>query len=69
MNIAEQIGIYINYLKFGIFLLQDSSGATVTALEDEHQNNAEWINLAILQKWYEGKGTKSSLVSALQKIE
>ena len=70
VNIAEQIGV--NYLKFGIFLLQDSSGTIVTALENEHQRKAERINLAILQKWLEGKGVKpvtwSSLVNALQKI-
>eukprot|EP00731_Ephydatia_muelleri_P001003 Em0001g1003a len=71
VNIAEQIGV--NYLKFGIILLKDSSGAIVTALENEHQKNAERINLAILQKWLEGKGVKpltwSTLVTALHKME
>ena len=71
VNIVEQIGI--NYLKFGIFLLEDSNGAIVTALENEHLKNAERINLAILQKWLEGKGVKpvtwSTLVAALQKIK
>eukprot|EP00731_Ephydatia_muelleri_P000993 Em0001g993a len=68
VNIAEQIGV--NYLTFGMFLLQDSFGAIVKALENEHQRNAERINLAIRQKWLEGKGLKpvtwASLVSALQ---
>ena len=71
VNIAEQIGV--NYFKFGIFLLKDHLGAIVTALENEHQRNAERINLAILQKWLEGKGlqpvTWSTLVTALQKIK
>ena len=71
VNIAEQIGV--NYLKFGIFLLQDSTGTIVKAIENEHQRNAEQINLAILQKWLEGKGVKpvtwSSLVTALEKMK
>ena len=71
VNIAEQIGA--NYLKFGIFLLEDSNGAIVTALENEHLKNAERINVAILQKWLEGKGVKpvtwSTLVTVLQNIK
>ena len=71
VNIAEQIGA--NYLKFGIFLLEDSIGTIVTALENEHSKNAERINVAILQKWLEEKGVKpvtwSTLVTALQKIK
>ena len=57
-------------MTFGMFLLQDSFGAIVKALENEHQRNAERVNLAIRQKWLEGKGLKpvtwASLVSALQ---
>eukprot|EP00731_Ephydatia_muelleri_P011858 Em0006g752a len=71
VNIAEQIGA--NYFKFGIFLLEDSNGAIVTALENEHLKNAERINVAILQKWLEGKGVKpvtwSTLVTVLQKTK
>ena len=70
VNIAEQIGV--NYLKFGIFLLEDSNGVIVKALENEKLKNAEHINLAILQRWLEGKGVKpvtwSNLVTALRKI-
>eukprot|EP00731_Ephydatia_muelleri_P034073 Em0046g16a len=70
VNIIEQIGI--NYLHFGIFLLEDSNGAIVEALENEHLKNAERINLAILRKWLDGKGVKpvtwSTLVTVLQKI-
>ena len=71
VNIAEQIGV--NYLKFGIFLLQDSNGAITAALENEHLKNAERINVAILQKWLEGKGVKpvtwSTLATVLQTIK
>ena len=70
VNIAELIGV--NYFKFGIFLLEDSNGVIVKALEKEYLRNAEEINVAILQRWLQGKGVKpvtwSTLVTALQKI-
>ncbi|KAL5505211.1 hypothetical protein EMCRGX_G006611 [Ephydatia muelleri] len=70
VNIAEQIGV--NYLMFGMILLQDDNGAIVKALEEEHRGNAEKINTAIFQKWLDGKGigpvTWSTLVTALQKF-
>ena len=70
VNIAEQIGA--NYLKFGILLLEDSNGAFMTALENKHLKNAEWINVAILHKWLQGEGVKpvtwSTLVTVLQTI-
>ena len=70
VNIAERIGV--NYYKFGIFLLEDSDGVIVKALEKEHLKNAEEINMAILQRWLEGKSVKpvtwSTLVTALQNV-
>ena len=71
VNIAEQIGV--NYFKFGIFLLEDSNGVIVQALEKQLHFNAEQINIAILQRWLEGKGVKpvtwSTLVTVLQSIK
>ena len=70
VNIAEQIGV--NYLMFGMILLQDDNGAVVKALEEEHRGKAEKINIAIFQKWLDGKGmrpvTWSTLMTVLQKI-
>ena len=70
MNIAEQIGV--NYLMFGMILLQDDNGVVVKALEEELRGKAEKINIAIFQKWLDGKGmrpvTWSTLVTVLQKI-
>eukprot|EP00731_Ephydatia_muelleri_P000423 Em0001g423a len=70
VNFARKIGI--NYFKFGVFLLEDSDGAIVKALEREHHWNAEEINMAILQQWLQGKGAKpvtwSTLATALQNI-
>ena len=42
---AEQIGV--NYLMFGMNLLQDDNRVIVKALEKEHHMNAEEINIAI----------------------
>ncbi|KAL5505205.1 hypothetical protein EMCRGX_G006605 [Ephydatia muelleri] len=41
--------IGVNYLMFGMILLQDDNGAIVKALEEEHCGNAEKINTAIFQ--------------------
>ena len=69
-NFAEQVGV--NYLNFGIILLEDNNGAIVTALENERLKNAEQINVAILQRWLQGKGlmpvTWSTLATVLRKI-
>ena len=71
INIAVEIGIH--YSKFDIFLLEDRRGVVVSALEPEHHWNAEKINMAILQRWLEGKGAKpvtwSTLVTVLRSIE
>ena len=70
VNIAVQVGA--KYCTFGIFLLNDTTGVIVEALEQEYRGNAERINMAILQQWLQGKGVKpvawSTLVTALQKI-
>ena len=71
LNMAVQVGV--KYAKFGVFLLEDTNGAIVEALEVEHTKNAERINMAILNKWLQGKGVKpvtwSTLVSVLKNIE
>ena len=70
LNIAVKVGV--EYLKFGIFLLNDANGDIVKALEIEHLKNAERINMGILQRWLHGKGTKpvtwSTLIDVLRKI-
>ena len=70
LNIAIKVGV--SYLKFGIFLLNDTNGDIVKALEMEQRGNVELINMAILQQWLQGKGMKpvtwSTLVCALHNI-
>ena len=69
LNIAVLVGA--KYSVFGIFLMEDKTGTIVEALEIEHCKNAERINMAILQRWLQGKGLKpvtwSTLVTALKK--
>ena len=71
LNLAVQVGA--KYSTFGIFLLEDKTGAIVEALEIEHVKNAERINMTILQQWLQGKGLKpvtwSTLLSVLKKLE
>ena len=68
-NIAIKVGVH--YFKFGVFLLEDTNGVIVKALEMEHHWNAEQINMAILQRWLQGMGVKpvtwSTLVSVFKK--
>ena len=68
MNIAVLIGAKYNI--FGTILMEDKTGAIVEALDLEHCKNAERINIAIFQRWLQGKGLKpvtwSTLVTALQ---
>ena len=70
LNIAVQVGV--KYVIFGVFLLEDTNGVIVKALEVEHMKNAERINMAILTEWLQGKGVKpvtwSTLVSVLKNI-
>ena len=71
INIAVQVGA--NYSTFGIFLLEDETGAIVEALKMQFLGDAEEINMAILKKWLQGKGMKpvawSTLVTVLQRID
>lgn len=54
INIPQRIGT--KYTQFGVFLLKDGTGAQVQAIEKKHCNDAEQINLEILQKWLNGEG-------------
>ena len=69
IDISEQIGT--KYFKFGVLLLNDKTGAEVSAIIKEHRENAAEINLEILRRWIGGKGQPLSwdtLISVLQSI-
>ena len=54
INIPQEIGIKFNF--FGILLLDDTTGARVEAIVYEYRENAERINLELLQQWINGRG-------------
>ena len=70
-NVAALVGTA--YLKMGIFLLKDETGAVVQALEHEHMRDAAKINMAIFSRWLLGKGAQpvawSTLIDELRKID
>lgn len=67
-NVLEEIGA--NYRTFGVLLLNDKCGATITAIEERHQNRAIDINFEISQRWIQGRGinpvTWETLVQVLK---
>ena len=66
LNITEQIGV--NYFAFGTFLVEDSNGVTVKALEMNIFGMRPCnINYTILQRWLCGTGLKP--VSDLVKFD
>ena len=54
INIPSEIGLY--YVMFGVLLLNDRSGAKVESFVHKHGNNAEQINMEILEEWIAGRG-------------
>ena len=71
INVAIEVGS--KYSQFGIFLLGDTNGNILETLEIEHLKNSDRINMAILQRWLQGKGVKpvtwSTLITVLKKID
>ena len=53
-NIPREIGI--KGIRFGIFLLEDQTGASVLSMETKHRGDAEGLNIEILQEWLTGRG-------------
>lgn len=70
INLAEEIGV--DYWQFGIMLLNDETGARVTAIEKELGHNARDINCRVFQLWLSGKGRQpvswDTLVTTLEDI-
>ena len=65
----KEIGTYYNM--FGVLLLNDKSGAIISALEQQHHSRATAVNFEILQQWIQGSGiqpvTWETLVKVLRK--
>ena len=52
------VEVATKYVQFGTFLLDDRNGSRVKIMVHEHLNNAEQVNIAILQEWLIGRGKK-----------
>ncbi len=69
LNVAEHIGT--DSSTFGILLLNDATGARISAMEQTHRGRPRDINLEILQEWIRGGGrhvTWNDLVEVLRAI-
>ena len=71
IHVPQEIGI--QYIQFGILLLNDPNGARVQIIEHKHSRDAERINMEILQEWTSGKGKQpvswATLTEALHDVE
>ena len=56
INIPRQIGTKFKH--FGIFLLNDRTGARITSIITKYRDDAEQINLEVLGEWLKGNGKK-----------
>ena len=54
INIPQEIGT--NDKLFGTLLLEDRTGERVNAISLGHMNDAEKVNVAILEEWIAGRG-------------
>ena len=70
VDLAEEIGT--KYFKLGTFLLEDATGARISALQKELRYNAQDINCEIFRKWLSGDGKKpvswKTLIAVLEDI-
>ena len=71
INIPQEIGV--NYYKFGLFLLEDDTGARICSIAHKLMNDAEQINMEVLRQWLTGKGKRpinwKTLMEVLHAIE
>ena len=71
INIPQEIST--KYPQFGILLLEDTNGARVRNMERKHREDAEQINMEILQEWVSGRGRQpvswATLTEVLQDVE
>ena len=71
VNIPVAIGI--EYVHFGICLLNDTNGSKVSNMAHKHSKDAERINTEILQEWITGRGkqpvTWATLVEVLRDVK
>ena len=71
INIPQEIST--KYPQFGILLLEDTKGTRVRNIEYKHREDAEQINLEILQEWINGRGRQpvswATLTEVIRDVE
>ena len=71
INIPQEISI--KYYQFGVLLLEDDTGARTCSIANKHRDDAEQINMEVLQQWVNGRGkrpiTWKTLTEVLHDIE
>ena len=71
INIPQEIGV--NYHQFGILLLEDDNAVRICSIAHKHKNDAEQINMEVLEHWIKGRGkqpaTWKTLADVLHSIE
>ena len=66
-NVAEEIGV--QWQVVGTILLNDENGTIIPAIAQQFSNNAQDINMEVLNRWIEGRGvdcTWQALLGALR---
>ena len=70
VDLTKEVGT--KYLHFGILLLEDQTGARISAIERELMKNAQDINYRVFQEWLHGNGRQPvswvTLISVLEDI-
>ena len=56
IDIVKEIGV--QWRVVGIHLLNDESGATIEAIDEQFRGNVQAINLEILGRWLQRKGVR-----------
>ena len=71
--VSIPVEIATKYVRFSTFLLHDRNGSRAKIMARKHSNDAEQINIEILQEWLTGRGkqpvTWATLVGVLRDIE
>ena len=71
INIPQEISI--KYYQFGVLLLEDDMGARICSIAYRYRDDAEQINMEVLQQWINGRGkqpvTWKTLTQVLHDIE
>ena len=67
INIPQEIGV--NYHQFGVLLLEDDNAVRIRSISHKHKNDAEQINMEVLEEWIKQPITWKTLADVLHSID